>query len=186
LWLSGNLIRQQVDLERFTLVFLFLAGAVSLAYVVGGVSLLTKQFSMMARPPVWILLCALSLGQLLYNKALSSRWRVVLGLNIAGTLVYVFAIERATASYWIGVVAVIALLAWLRWPRLRWPVILMLLVLAGTGILFSSIYDFAGGDAEWTESGGSRLTLISRVVELTWTHNPLTGLGIGLTDQRAP
>jgi hypothetical protein len=67
-------------------------------------------------------------------------------------------------------------LAWLRWPRLRWPVIVFLLVLVGTGALTSAVYDFAGGATEWEQSGGSRLALIGRVVEVTM-RNPITGLG---------
>jgi hypothetical protein len=43
--------------------------------------------------------------------------------------------------------------------------------------LFSpEVFQFAGGEAEWVESGGSRLALAGRVVELTM-RNPITGLG---------
>jgi hypothetical protein len=73
-------------------------------------------------------------------------------------------------------VAVTGVLAWLRWPRLRWPVILLLAVLGVSGGLFSTVYEFAGGSGEWEESGGSRLVLIGRVIEVTM-RNPITGLG---------
>jgi len=53
-------------------------------------------------------------------------------------------------------------------------VALVFLVAAGT--LFPSLYTFAGGDARWHESGGSRVALIQRVLEVT-SRNPLTGLG---------
>jgi O-antigen ligase len=45
-----------------------------------------------------------------------------------------------------------------------------------SGGLFSTIYEFAGGSDEWLESGGSRLALIGRVLEVT-LRNPVTGLG---------
>jgi hypothetical protein len=45
-----------------------------------------------------------------------------------------------------------------------------------SGLLFSTVYEFAGGTAEWIESGGSRLALIGRVIDVTM-RNPITGLG---------
>jgi hypothetical protein len=83
---------------------------------------------------------------------------------------------RETVAYWVSVTVVLGVLAWLRWPRLRWPALILLSVLAGTGFLFTAVYGFAGGEAEWAESGGSRLALIGRVVEVTM-RNPITGLG---------
>jgi len=71
---------------------------------------------------------------------------------------------------------VLGTLVWLRFPRLRWPLVALVLVLALIGILFPAVYNFAGGDYEWRLSGGSRLVLIQRVVEVT-LRNPLTGLG---------
>ena len=44
------------------------------------------------------------------------------------------------------------------------------------GLFLPALYGFAGGDAEWQLSGGSRLTLSQRVIELT-LRNPITGLG---------
>jgi O-antigen ligase len=41
---------------------------------------------------------------------------------------------------------------------------------------FPTLFDFAGGEAEWDESGGSRLALIERVVDVSM-RNPITGLG---------
>ena len=72
----------------------------------------------------------------------------------------------------------VATIAWLRWPRLRWIVILVFLAMLLTGFLFSALFEFAGGEAEWAESGGSRLVLIGRVLEVTM-RNPITGLGPG-------
>jgi O-antigen ligase len=65
---------------------------------------------------------------------------------------------------------------WLRFPRLRIPVIVVAALLLVVGILFPAVYEFAGGEAEWNVSGGSRLALIERVIEVT-LRNPITGLG---------
>ena len=62
------------------------------------------------------------------------------------------------------------------WPRLRWPIVAAIVLLGLIGVLFPSIYDFAGGDVEWQGSGGSRLVLIERVIDVTM-RNPITGLG---------
>ncbi|MBE2235691.1 MAG: O-antigen ligase family protein [Anaerolinea sp.] len=50
------------------------------------------------------------------------------------------------------------------------------LLAALSGVLFPAVYDFAGGDAEWDESGASRLVLIGRVIDVA-LRNPITGLG---------
>jgi hypothetical protein len=91
-------------------------------------------------------------------------------------LFYAFYLERETVSHWVGVAAVAGVLVWLRWPRLRYVALALLLVLVSTGFLSSTIYDFAGGRAEWEESGGSRLALIQRVIDVS-LRNPITGLG---------
>ena len=115
-------------------------------------------------------------GQLLFNQKLGAGWRLFLLAVVGAVLFYAFYLERATASNWIGVVVVAGMLAWLRWPRLRWLAMAIVVVLAVTGTLFSAVYDFAGGADEWDESGGSRLVLIGRVIEVTM-RNPITGLG---------
>jgi O-antigen ligase len=71
---------------------------------------------------------------------------------------------------------VLGVLLWLRLSKWRWLVISGLVALAASGIFFQAIYSFAGGDAEWEESGGSRLALIERVIELSM-RNPITGIG---------
>jgi len=89
-------------------------------------------------------------------------------------LLYCFVLERETLSNLVGVVPVIGMLVWLRWPRARWTfVALAILTLL---FLLPVIYNFAGGDTEWEVSGGSRLALSGRVVEVT-LRNPITGLG---------
>ena len=177
-WLTGNLVQQEVWLRRLTFCFLAVAGIVATLVVLPQAHALVDRVATMAphRSPFWMLLAALAGGQLLFNKELSAGWRLFLVATLGAVLVYAFHLQRDTASNWVGVAAVAGVLAWLRWPRLRWLVVVLLLVLAGTGFLSSTVYDFAGGEAEWEESGGSRLALIGRVVEVTM-RNPITGLG---------
>jgi hypothetical protein len=177
-WLMGNLVRDVAWLRRLTFLFLALAGGLAIAVVLPKVNVLANSIATFAvyRTPFWFLLASMAAGQLAFNRKLSKKWRWFLALIILAVLFYAFYLERATASNWIAVVAVLAVLAWLRFPRLRWPVIVLLVILVISGALTSAVYDFAGGDSEWTESGGSRLTLISRVIQVTM-RNPITGLG---------
>ena len=101
---------------------------------------------------------------------------IALMLVLGGVLIYAVHLMRGSTSNWVGVAAAAGVLVWLRFPRLRGLAILLLVALASTGILSSTMYEFAGGDEEWARSGGSRLALIARVLEVTM-RNPLTGLG---------
>ncbi len=178
-WLTGNMVRDEVRLRHLTFLFLTIAGGLILAIALtGGANLvaLGVATAAVARAPLWMLLAALSGGQLLFNRRLSAGWRLFLLVTLGALVVYVFYLQRGAASNWIGVAAAAGVLAWLRWPRTRWLVVVLLLVLASTGVLFAAIYSFAGGAAEWEESGGSRMALIGRVVEVTM-RNPITGLG---------
>jgi hypothetical protein len=178
-WLTGNLVRKEVWLRRLTFLYLIIAGGLALAIALtGGANLVRLGVATLAvaRAPFWVLLTALAGGQLLFNQKLATGWRLFLLAVLGSVFVVAFFLMRQAASNWVGVTATLGVLAWLRWPRLRWPVVVLLLVMAGSGLLTSTIYDFAGGDAEWQESGGSRLALIGRVVEVTM-RNPITGLG---------
>jgi hypothetical protein len=177
-WLMGNLVREAAWLRRLTFSFLALAGGLAILRVVPPAAAVTQRVATFAldRAPFWLLLVALTGGQLVFNRALSPRWRLFL-LAVGGAcIVYVFYLQRATASNWVAVAAALGVLAWLRWPRLRWPAMILLILLAVSGGLFSSVYEFAGGGAEWEESGGSRMVLTGRVLEVTM-RNPITGLG---------
>lgn len=184
-WLGGNLIRDQVTLKRLTFIYLALYGVVVILFTYPQLLSSSAEISRwvsshltfaLHRAPFWLLLAAVAGGQLLFNEELSTGWRYFLWLVLGGVLIYVLHLMRENASNWVGVAAVAGVLAWLRYPRLRWPAILLLVALAGTGFLSSTMYEFAGGDEEWMSSGASRLVLIGRVLEVT-LRNPITGLG---------
>jgi len=177
-WLTANLIHDAAWLRRLVFLFLGVGGSIAIPYVVPAAYRVVSPFltTGVARAPFWMMLAALGGGQLLFNRGLARGWRIFLLAILGAVALYVFHWNRETASYWIAVVAVAGVLAWLRWPRLRWPVILLLAVLAVSGGLYSTVYEFAGGGEEWAESGGSRLALIDRVIEVTM-RNPITGLG---------
>lgn len=177
-WLMGNLVHEESWLRRLAFLFLAVAGPLAILHVLLPAEALAGSIATQAlgRAPFWLLLAGLAGGQLLFNRKLSTAWRVLLLAALGACLVYAFYLERVTVSNWVGVAAVLGVLAWLRWPRLRWFAIIGLVVLGVSGFLFSSIYEFAGGSAEWVESGGSRLALIGRVIDVTM-RNPITGLG---------
>jgi hypothetical protein len=87
-----------------------------------------------------------------------------------------FGEQQERTSNWVSVAAVIGVLVWLRFPKLHWLAIAAVALLLASGVLFQSIYAFAGGDAKWEESGASRGVLIGRVLEDSM-RNPITGIG---------
>lgn len=181
LLLTGNLIKEERRLRQLTFFLLLTGGALTFLYVTPSLATVVQLHRVITvafiRAPFWVLLAALAGGQLLFNRQLTAPWRFVCIVVIASTLVFCFLRQFEVLSNWIGVVTALAMLAWLRWPRLRLPVIGVILLLLATGFLLPTIYEFAGGEAEWNESGGSRLVLIGRVLEMTWKNNPITGLG---------
>jgi O-antigen ligase len=113
---------------------------------------------------------------LLFNTKLSARWRLFLIVIMGAIAIYSFGEEQERLSNWVSVAVAMGILIWLRFPRVRLIAVTIICILVVTGVLFQFIYEYAGGDAKWFESGGSRLALIGRVVELSM-RNPVTGLG---------
>jgi O-antigen ligase len=177
-WLAANLITDEKWLWRLTATFALLAGGVAIGRLFPGLDGLLGRFTTIAfvRAPLWVLLGALAASQLLFNRNMSTLWKVYLLAVTLAVLAYAFVQQRESLSNWAGVAAVLGALLWLRYPRLRLPIVAVVLLLAMVGILFPVLYNFAGGDVEWQLSGGSRLALSQRVIEAT-LRNPITGLG---------
>lgn len=177
-WLAANLLPSEAALRRLTRALLLVGGLVAIAVAVLGIDAVVGRFATIAaiRAPFWILLTGLAGGQLLFDRQASPPWRAFLIALLLAVIFYAFRLQQEAVSNWVGVAAVASALVWLRWPRLRWPIAVVVTVLIVLGILFPSIYEFAGGDVEWQGSGGSRLALIERVVDVTM-RNPITGLG---------
>lgn len=177
-WLSAATVRDERWLRRLMWAWLLIAGGLAILRIVPGGDLIVDALVTAAfvRAPFWLLTFSVTAGQLLFNDGLSKSQRTFLVAVLVATLTYVFILFRENTSYWVGVTAAAGVLAWLRWPHLRWPIIVVVILLTLAGLLVPALWEFAGGDAEWSTSGGSRLLLISRVVEVTM-RNPITGLG---------
>lgn len=177
-WLAANLLSDRASLRRLTLAFLALGGVLAIAMVILGVERVVGSVSTSAifRASFLTLLTGVAGGQLLFNRDLSLPWRAFLIAVLLATLYFAFRVQKEVTSTWVGVTAVAGVLIWLRWPRLRWPLLLVIMALFALGVLVPSVYDFAGGDREWQMSGGSRLVLTERVIDVTM-RNPITGLG---------
>lgn len=177
-WLTAILADQEIWLRRMVATFLIVGGVLALLRVcpLTFPMYLALSSGAVDRAPFWMLLVALAGGQLLFNRQLNRLLQVALVVLLAAAIYYCFFLERATAAFWVGAAAAAGVLVWLRFPRVRMPIVLVFAVLLTTGKVSSAIWDFAGGDDEWLESGGSRIALIQRVVEVTM-RNPITGLG---------
>ncbi len=177
-WLTANLATDERQMRRLTEVFLLVGGGLAILTVLPGVGGLISRFTTIAftRAPFWILLTAVAGGQLLFNRDLSWRRRAFLAAVLGASLAYTFVQQKEAISGWAGLTAVLGVLLWLRFRRLRWPVVATVALLTALGVLLPAVFNFAGGDVEWTGSGAPRLVLIERVVSVTM-RNPLTGLG---------
>lgn len=177
-WLAASLGRDRRWLKWMTVTFLVIGGLLALLISLPPTSSLARSVGTVAviRAPFWVMLSAVAGGHLLFNSELGRGQRLALGAVVAATVLYAFLIDRASASNWVGVGSTLAILAWLRFRRLRWVALVFVLVLLLTGLVFPTVWNFAGGEEEWTTSGRSRLLLIERVVSVS-LRNPVTGLG---------
>lgn len=176
-WLAGNWLPDITWLRCLTFFFLLIAGSlVILSQFVGVTVMGIARDGAFIRAPFWVLLFSISAGQLLFNRNLAKGWQLFLGVVVVAILSYAFGQADERASNWVGITAASGVLFWFRFPRLRWPVAALTLLLLLSGFLGSFVYEFAGGDARWFESGGARIALIERAIEVT-RSNPITGLG---------
>ena len=177
-FLAANMVKEEVWLRYVVLAILIFGGLLSVVYMLPGARVFIDQKATSAfnRAPFWLLLTAVAGGQLFFNKSLNIWQRLLLGLILVSVAYYTLVLYREVISFWIGSVVAFGILIWLRFPRLRWPLVTILVILLAAGILFPTVYEFAGGDAEWRMSGVSRIDLSRRVLEVTM-HNPITGLG---------
>ena len=176
--LAGNLVQDEKWLQYLVWTFLAIAGVMAVIYVWPAGRGSVERYATAAhnRAPLWMLLTAVAGGQLLFNRSLVLWKQLVLIIVLASVGYYSFVLQREVISVWTGVTAAIAMLLWLRFPRFRWLVFLLVIILLITGLLFPTLYEFAGGDAEWRLSGISRIDLSRRVIDVTM-RNPITGLG---------
>jgi len=177
-WLVANIGDPETWLPRLTWFFLILGGGLAILRVVPGAGRLVAPFTTLTfiRAPFWILLTALAGGQLLFNAELGGGRQLFLCAVLAAVLVYAFVLMDDRTSNWVGIASVAGVLVWLRLPRMRRAIIVLGGLVLLLGLVSGALYEFAGGDAKWAESGDSRLLLIGRVVEVTM-RNPITGLG---------
>jgi len=177
-WLMANLRDSAIWLPRVAWAFLILGGCLAILWLLPGIGSAVRRFTTVTliRAPFWTLLTALSAGQLFFNRDLKHGQQLFLVGLLVAALVYALVEQRKAVSNWVGIAAVLGTLVWLRAPKLRGPIVVMVVILALSGILFTGLYEFAGGEDEWLSTGGSRLVLIARVVEVT-LRNPITGLG---------
>lgn len=154
-WLMGSLVHDKTWLRRLVFIYLGIAGTLALlAMLPDGYSLLDRIATFaVRRAPFWLLLAALAGGQLFFNPKLSTRVRLFLAATLAAVGIAAVFQQTARLSGVVGVAVAVGFLLWFRWPRWRWAYIVLLIIAL---VAFRSvIYNFAGGDARWDESGGS-------------------------------
>ena len=154
-WLCGNLVRQEHWLKRLVWIFLLVGGGLAALRGLPGFGSLARRVTTVAfiRAPLWTLLAGVAGGQLLFGQ--NSRLATLFLWGVMALVgVNALVLQREGVSNWTGVVAVWSVLLWLRFPRLRWIALVVLIALAIAGFLIPSVYEFAGGEAEWIEERG--------------------------------
>ncbi|MEJ5308899.1 MAG: O-antigen ligase family protein [Anaerolineae bacterium] len=177
-WLVANLRDCEVWLPRLTWFFLMLGGGLAILHVtpVAGQLLTPITTLTFIRAPFWLLLAALAAGQLLFNAELGRGQQLYLAAVLIAVFVYAFVLMEDRTSNWLGIAVVLGMLLWLRLRKLRRILMILGGLLLIVGLVSGALYEFAGGDEKWDESGASRLVLIERVVKVA-LRNPITGLG---------
>jgi O-antigen ligase len=177
-WIMGNWVKDEKWLRLLVFWFIFMGGVVALLKVTPAGEKFLFDYGTIThnRAPFWMLLAALTTGQLLYNRQLALRWQILLVLVLGAVFYFAFAQQQDRSSNWVGVACAVGTVALLRFRNLRRMTLVILVALAASGMLFRILYEFAGGDAKWEESGASRGVLIQRVIDLSM-RNPITGIG---------
>lgn len=177
-WLVANVRDSAVWLPRLTWFFLVLGGSLAILHVmpVAGQLLANVTTLTFIRAPFWLLLAALAGGQLLFNADLGRGQQLYLVAVLVAVFVYAFVLMEDRTSNWLGIALVLGILLWLRLRKLRRILLILGGLLLIVGLFSGALYEFAGGDEKWDESGASRLVLIERVISVA-LRNPITGLG---------
>lgn len=118
--LVANQIRDPLWLKRMVWVFVGLGAIYIAGRAVPGAQFILSMFVNSATGSVfWIWLVALAGGQVLFNSDLRLRWKVALVFLVTATLGVGLAPDaRDWASGWIPATIALAVLVFLRWPRL--------------------------------------------------------------------
>ncbi len=177
-WLAAYQVKDEAGLYYLTWSFLFLAGSLAVVISILGLGAVVGRIASLAvlRATFWVLVTGIAGGQLLFAEKNSLAMKLMLTLVLIAVARHAFFVRQEAGSNWVGVSSVVGTLVWLRWPRLRWPIVLILVTLLLFGAIVSFLFEFGGGTQEWELSGGSRLSLIERVLSVA-LRNPVTGLG---------
>lgn len=177
-WLVANVRESPIWLPRLTWFFLIMGGGLAILHVMPGMGQLIANLTTLTfiRAPFWVLLAALAGGQLLFNTELRRGQQLYLVAVLVAVFVYAFVLMDDRTSNWLGIASVLGVLLYLRLHKLRRVILIVGGLLLIVGLVSGALYEFAGGDEKWDESGASRLVLIERVVSVT-LRNPITGLG---------
>lgn len=175
----GTVFLSAQDFEDIRLLKL----AVYLFIAVGGCQIL-REFGLPVPVPIardahgsvfWVWVAAMAGGQLLFHTSLNAWGKLGLSSVLLLTLVWLLS-NNGWLSGWLPVVVTLLVLLFLRFgDRRRWYYVVAVLLIVA--LMSTTIYEFAGGDAEMQLSGYSRLELYKAVLQDVWKR-PILGLGM--------
>ncbi len=171
----GNLIREVIWLKR--LVWLFLA--IGAAYMVGRlfppVGGLTSRLMVSGATGslFWLWIVALAGGQVLFNRTLAPKWRLLLASLICMTLAIGWFQNRSWLSGWMPPLVVVVTLVWLY----SWRFGLILTLVAAGGVLLGDPGLISSIVSTDLYTINTRLAAWQIMLQYIIPINPLLGLG---------
>lgn len=175
--LAAHQIRNMRWLKVITAVFLVLGGVAAIVSFFPGIRNTVLAFyhrSILGGSLFWTWLVAMTVSQALYNRKLDRRWRLLLGLVLAG-LIFARVIQgRSWSSGWIPSIFVIFAIIWVGSPRIALPLTVVggLLILPFYNTLYTN-YILVGDNEYSTLTRLEAWRIVFEIVKV----NPILGLG---------
>lgn len=174
-WLVANEIKTLAWLKALTWTFIGIGAIYIVGRLIPGLSFYLRWIQSDAVGSLfWVWLVALAGGQALFNRSLAFGWRFLCGLlALAALVVGLLPAARGWASGWLPALVGVAVLLWLRWPRLT---AVLAVIGLGAGLLaYPAVSSFLlGGDNQYSLlTRGAALDIIIGIARA----NLLLGIG---------
>jgi O-antigen ligase len=170
--LAANQVRELVWLQRLTFAFLAIGGLYIFGRMVPGLGQVTRYlFQSQAIGGVfWACLPALALGQALFNRDLKLGWRVVLIVLVLAAVYVAYVQNYRWKSGWIPALTGVAVVVWLRNPRVG-----LAMALAALPLVWRIVPDLLASDTYSISTRFDAWVILAEIVKVS----PIIGMGFG-------
>ncbi len=168
---SENIINEEIYLKYLLIIFLFIGSAIVFSRMSSSVSVVIPYVFPRgsAGSVFWIWLIAIAYSQLLYNRDINIIFRGMLFGLVAATLYVSMYLGYGWKSGWVPSLAVIGIITWLRFRRLRYLLTIggvIVIWLIASELIQSDQYSYVTRIEAWK-------ILLNEIIKV----NPVFGLG---------